>query len=48
MIPLRDPVHANRWSAINYALIAANVWVFLYEVALGCALEPCIHRWPAS
>ena len=40
---MRDSVPANRWPAIYYPLIAANVWVFLYEVALGHALEPFIH-----
>jgi membrane associated rhomboid family serine protease len=42
---MRDSVPANRWPAIYYSLIAANVWVFLYEVALGHALEPFIHAY---
>jgi membrane associated rhomboid family serine protease len=45
MIPLGDSVPANRWPAVTYALIAASVWVFLYEVALGHALEPFIHAY---
>jgi membrane associated rhomboid family serine protease len=30
---------------VSYALIAANVWVFLYELALGPGLEAFVQTW---
>jgi rhomboid family protein len=35
MIPLRDTVPSSRVPVVNYAIIAINVVVFLYEVSLG-------------
>lgn len=39
MIPLYDNVHARSFSIVNWALIAANVAIFLIEVALGADAE---------
>ena len=35
MLPLKDTVPARSFPAVNWALIAANVVVFLFELALG-------------
>ncbi|MHB1131123.1 MAG: rhomboid family intramembrane serine protease [Chloroflexota bacterium] len=45
MIPISDSqrVHGRPW--VNYVLIAACLLVFLYQVALGPALESFIRRW---
>ena len=43
MIPLRDTVPSARVPVVNYALIAANVAVFLYEASLGHRMEPFIY-----
>jgi membrane associated rhomboid family serine protease len=45
MIPLRDSVHADRWPLVTYGLIAVNVWMFLYEVALGRQLDLFLHAY---
>lgn len=46
MIPLYDTTRSRRFPLVNYALIAANVLVFLYEVQLSQAgLENLIGRW---
>lgn len=39
MIPLRDTIPSARVPVVNYALIAINVAVFLYEVSLGSRAE---------
>ena len=44
MIPLRDDIPSRRLPVISWLLIAANVTVFLYEVALGPALRPLIQE----
>ena len=43
MIPLRDTIPSARVPVVNYALIAVNVAVFLYEASLGRRLEPFIY-----
>jgi membrane associated rhomboid family serine protease len=45
MIPLRDSVPSRSWPGVTYALIAVNVWIFLYELALGPELEEFIRTW---
>jgi membrane associated rhomboid family serine protease len=45
MIPLRDSVPARSWPVVTYTLIGVNVWVFLYELALGPELEPFVRTW---
>src|SRR5438132_3887368 len=45
MIPLRDSVPVRSWPLVTWALIGANVWVFLYEVLLGPDLEPFLRTW---
>jgi membrane associated rhomboid family serine protease len=45
VIPLRDPVRAQSWPLVTYALIGVNVWMFLYELALGPELEPFVGTW---
>jgi membrane associated rhomboid family serine protease len=39
MIPLRDTIPARSYPVVTVALIAANVVVFLHEIALGPYLE---------
>lgn len=39
MIPLYDNVHARTFPFVNWALIVANVAIFLVEVALGADAE---------
>ena len=43
MIPLRDSVPVRSWPVVTYALIAVNVWVFLYELALGPDLQAFVE-----
>jgi len=43
MLPLRDTVPSARVPVVNYALIAANVSVYLYEASLGRRMEPFIY-----
>jgi membrane associated rhomboid family serine protease len=42
MIPLRDTIPSGTVPVVNYAIIAANVVVFLYEVSLGPHVEAFI------
>ncbi len=42
MIPLYDNVHARSFSFVNWALIAVNVAIFLFEVALGAGAEELV------
>ncbi|MFN8545432.1 MAG: rhomboid family intramembrane serine protease [Candidatus Binatia bacterium] len=39
MIPLRDTIPSQRVPVVNYALIAANVGVFAFELTLGPRLD---------
>jgi rhomboid family protein len=45
MIPLRDSIPSRSWPVVTYLLIGLNIWVFLYEVALGPDLESFIRTW---
>jgi membrane associated rhomboid family serine protease len=45
VIPLGDSIHVRSWPVVTYALIGINVWVFLYEVALGPELDAFIRVW---
>ena len=45
MIPLRDDIPSRTAPILNYALIAANVLAFFYELALGSGLDEFIHRY---
>jgi rhomboid family protein len=45
MIPLRDSVRTQSWPVVTWALIAVNVWVFLFQVSLGPAVEALIETW---
>jgi membrane associated rhomboid family serine protease len=45
MIPLADSIRSRRTPYVNYALIAANVAIFLYELSLGPRLDEFIHRF---
>jgi rhomboid family protein len=45
VIPLRDSLRPSRAPLINYALIAANLAVFLYELSLGVRLEALLGTW---
>jgi len=45
MIPLRDTIPSARVPVVNYAIIAANVVVFLYEASLGPQVEAFIFTY---
>jgi membrane associated rhomboid family serine protease len=45
MIPIRDSVPSRRFPAVNFALIALNVLVFLFEVHQGEALQSFLVTW---
>ncbi|MGA7872563.1 MAG: rhomboid family intramembrane serine protease, partial [Candidatus Binatus sp.] len=45
MIPLRDNAAPRRLTPINSALLAANVAVFVYEVALGARVAAFVERF---
>ena len=45
MIPLRDSIPSRSWPVVTYLLIGLNVWVFLYEVALGPDLDAFLRTW---
>jgi membrane associated rhomboid family serine protease len=45
MIPLRDSIPSKSWPVVTYLLIGLNVWVFIYELALGPHLESFIGTW---
>jgi membrane associated rhomboid family serine protease len=42
MLPLKDTVQARSFPIVNWILIAANILVFLYELALGPQAEALI------
>jgi membrane associated rhomboid family serine protease len=44
MIPLRDENPTHKFPFVNYALIAINVLVFLWQVSLGSAGDAAIYR----
>jgi hypothetical protein len=44
MIPIRDTIPSSRVPVVNYALIGANVAVFLYQLSLGDGLLPFVER----
>jgi membrane associated rhomboid family serine protease len=45
VIPLRDTIPAARVPVVNYAIIAANVVVFLYETSLGSRAEAFLFTY---
>jgi membrane associated rhomboid family serine protease len=45
MIPIRDTIPSSRVPLVNYALIGANVLVFLYQLSLGERLFPFVERY---
>jgi membrane associated rhomboid family serine protease len=45
MIPLRDNIPSDRVPVVNYAIIAVNVAVFLYEASLGRHIEKFIFTY---
>src|SRR5579883_2084647 len=45
MLPLKDSPRTSGTPWVNLALIAANVLVFLYELALGPLLDAFLNRW---
>ena len=45
MIPIRDTVRSRTVPGITILLIAANVWVFAYEVSLGPRVESFVRAW---
>jgi membrane associated rhomboid family serine protease len=45
MIPLRDTIPSSRAPLVNYAIIAANVIVFVYEASLGRRAETFLFEW---
>jgi membrane associated rhomboid family serine protease len=44
MIPLRDENPTRKFPFVNYALIAINVLVFLWQVSLGSGGDAAIYR----
>ena len=45
MIPLRDTIPSSRVPLVNYAIIAANVAVFLHETTLGPRLDEFVYTY---
>jgi membrane associated rhomboid family serine protease len=45
MIPLRDTIPSRRRPVVNYAIIATNVAVFVYEMRLGGDLDAFVVRY---
>ncbi len=45
MIPLRDSTPSHTIPIVNYALIAVNVFVFLFEVSLGARMDKFIFQF---
>ena len=45
MIPLRDTIPSSRVPLVNYAIIAANVAVFLHESTLGPRLDGFVYTY---
>ncbi len=48
MIPVGDSVPTRRVPSVNYALIILTVFTFLFELALGPALDQFIRTWGVS
>jgi membrane associated rhomboid family serine protease len=48
MIPLGDSVPSERTPFVTYALIALNVMVFFWELALGPVANDLIYSWGAT
>jgi membrane associated rhomboid family serine protease len=45
VIPLRDTIPSTRLPLVNYALIVANVAVFVHEASLGARFEAFVRAW---
>ncbi len=45
IIPLRDTVPSSRTPVVNYALIALNALVFVYQVTLGEAVTDFVYAY---
>ena len=45
MIPLRDNIASRSFPFVNYALIAANLICFFYQLSLGTHLDHFIYTW---
>lgn len=45
MIPLRDTIPSSRVPLVNYAIIAANVAVFVHETTLGPRLDAFVYTY---
>lgn len=43
MIPLRDDIPSSTFPIVNYLLIAANLFIFGFELSLGNNLDPFIY-----
>ena len=44
MIPIRDEIKTRIVPVVNYALIAANVLMFLYMLSMGSGVEAWVQR----
>jgi membrane associated rhomboid family serine protease len=45
MLPIRDNIPSKTTPIVNYALIAANLWVFAREISLGRHLDGFINQY---
>jgi membrane associated rhomboid family serine protease len=45
LLPFKDNIPTERFPIVTVTLIIINVLVFLYEVSLGAALEPFLHKY---
>jgi membrane associated rhomboid family serine protease len=45
MIPLRDNISSRTFPVVNYALIAANLVCFLYQLSLGQHMDRFVLAW---
>jgi membrane associated rhomboid family serine protease len=45
VIPLGDSIRVRSWPVVTYVLVGINVWMFLYELALGPELDSFISAW---
>ena len=45
VLPLRDDIPSQRFPALTFVLIAANVAVFLFEIAQGREIERFLFNW---
>jgi len=45
MLPIKDEVRSRSWPIWTWALIAANVLVFVYELLLGKRVDDLIMTW---